>query len=409
MAIKHMATEADTGHPGMQPASRPAPRLASIDAYRGLVMLLMMAEVLAIGKMARAFPESAFWKLLHWQQSHVEWAGAVLHDMIQPSFSFLAGVSLPFAIAARVARGQSGWAMFGHAAWRSLLLVALGIWLRSIGRPQTYFTFEDTLSQIGLGYIFLFLLGLHSMRVQWMAFVVICVGYWAAFALYPLPGLDFNWSVAGVPQDWPHHAQGFAAHWNKNTNLAWAFDRWFLNLFPREKVFTNNGGGYATLSFIPTLATMILGLIAGGWLRSNATTPQKLARFCIAGMVGIVLGLALDWLGICPNVKRIWTPGWVLFSGGWCFLSLAAFHAVVDVKNLRAWAFPLIVIGANAIAAYLIAHLFEHFLIESLNTNLGWLLNPLMPYDPFARGALVLFIFWLILFWMYRGKIFLKV
>jgi predicted acyltransferase len=406
-----MAGEADAGLPGMQVESaKPSvPRLASIDAYRGLVMLLMMAEVLAIGKVARALPESGFWQFLLWQQSHVEWAGAVLHDLIQPSFSFLAGVSLPFAIAARAARGQSFWRMFGHAAWRSLLLVVLGIWLRSIGRSQTYFTFEDTLSQIGLGYIFLFLLGLRSMRVQWIAFVIICVGYWAAFAWYPLPGPDFNWSAAGVPPDWAHHAQGFAAHWNKNTNLAWAFDRWFLNLFPREGVFTNNAGGYATLSFIPTLGTMILGLIAGGWLQSNISDRAKLGRFLIAGVAGLILGLAMHWLGICPNVKRIWTPGWVFFSGGWCFLFMAAFHAIVDVKNLRAWAFPLIVIGANAIAAYLIAHLFEHFLIESLNTNFGWFLKPLTPYDPFIRGALVLVIFWLILLWMYRRKVFLKV
>ncbi len=386
-----------------------APRLASIDAYRGLVMVVMMAEVLALGQTARAVPDSAFWKFLLWQQTHVEWAGAVLHDLIQPSFSFLVGVALPFALAARIARGQSLGKMLAHAGWRSLALVALGIGLRSIGRRQTYFTFEDTLSQIGLGYFFLFLLGLRSVRVQWMGFVAICLGYWAAFAAWPLPGSDFDWAAAGVPADWPNHAQGFAAHWNKNTNLAWAFDRWFLNLFPREKVFTNNSGGYATLSFIPTLGTMLLGLIAGGWLKASALPREKLTRFGIAGMAGILLGLALDWLGVCPNVKRIWTPGWVLFSGGWCFLFLAAFHAIIDMKNLRGWAFPLMVVGMNAIAAYCIAHLFEHFLIAALNTHLDGVLKLLTPYDHFVRGALVLVIFWVILFWMYRRKIFLKV
>src|SRR5580765_3249169 len=92
--------------------SRPSQRLISIDAYRGLVMFLMMAEVLAIGRMARALPDSAFWKFLHWQQSHVEWVGCVLHDLIQPSFSFLVGVALPFSIAARIARGQTFGKMF---------------------------------------------------------------------------------------------------------------------------------------------------------------------------------------------------------------------------------------------------------------------------------------------------------
>src|SRR5206468_9632319 len=126
---------------------------------------------------------------------------------------------------------------------------------------QTYFTFEDTLTQIGLGYTFLFLLGFQSRRVQIVSFVLILVGYWLAFALYPLPGADFNYAAAGVQPGWNSNLHGFAAHWNKNTNLAWAFDKWFLNLFPREHLFTNNSGGYATLSFIPTLGTMILGLL----------------------------------------------------------------------------------------------------------------------------------------------------
>src|SRR5687767_10450502 len=210
---------AETPQTRVEFANAPARRLVSIDAYRGLVMFLMMAEVLAIGAVARAVPDSAFWEFLHWQQSHVEWVGCVLHDLIQPSFSFLVGVALPFSIAARLARGQSFGKMLGHAAWRSLLLIALGVWLRSIDRKQTHFTFEDTLSQIGLGYTFLFLLGLRSMRTQWIAFALICAGYWAAFALYPLPGPEFNWVAAGVKPDWPHHLQGFAAHWNKNTNL----------------------------------------------------------------------------------------------------------------------------------------------------------------------------------------------
>lgn len=390
-------------------ARRPTTRLTSIDAYRGLVMLLMMAEVLAIGRMAKKLPENAFWKFLLWQQSHVEWVGCVLHDLIQPSFSFLVGVALPFSIAARMARGQGFAKMFAHAAWRSLLLIALGIFLRSIGRAQTNFTFEDTLTQIGLGYTFLFLLGLRSARAQWIGFAVIVIGYWAAFALYPLPGADFDWAVAGVKADAPDRLQGFAAHWNKNTNLAWAFDRWFLNLFPRDKPFRNNGGGYVTLSFIPTLATMILGLLAGGWLKSNLTDREKLLRLTIAGVSGLALGLALHLLGVCPIVKRIWTPAWVLFSGGWCFLFLAAFYAIIEMCKLKAWAFPLVVIGMNSIAAYCIAHLFEKFIGDALDTNLGGRFFHLFaPGEPFVRGALILTTLWLILWWLYRRRIFLK-
>ncbi len=249
----------------MQP--RAAERLTSLDAFRGFVMFLMMAEVLRISQVARAFPESGFWQLLRFNTTHVEWVGCSLHDLIQPGFSFLVGTALAYSIASRRARGQPVRWIWFHALWRSLLLVLLGVFLRSVGRPETNWTFEDTLSQIGLGYPFLFLLGLCSRRTQWGAFAMILVAYWAAWALYPLPGPGYDYARVGVPPDWSHHASGFAAHWNKNANLGSAFDQWFLNLFPRSEPFVANGGGYLTLSFIPTLATMLLGLLAGGWLR----------------------------------------------------------------------------------------------------------------------------------------------
>ncbi len=374
-------------------------------------MFLMMAEVLHLSRVARALPESGFWKFLAYHQSHVEWIGCSLHDLIQPSFSFLVGVALPFSIASRAARGQSGARMTWHAAWRALALVLLGVFLRSIGRAQTNWTFEDTLSQIGLGYLVLFVLGFRPVRDQWIALGLILVGYWTAFALYPLPGTGLDYTTVGVPNDWPHLMSGLAAHWNKNTNLAWAFDTWFLNLFPREKPFEFNGGGYATLSFVPTLGTMILGLIAGGVLRSERTALAKVKWLAIAGVAFLLAGALIGWLGICPVVKRIWTPSWVLFSGGWCFLLLAGFYAVIDLWGRKGWSFPLVVIGMNSIAAYCTAHLFDGFIGKALTTNLGQNTFKLFgdAYEPFVHGAAVLFFLWLILFWMYRRKLFLKI
>ena len=159
-----------------------ANRLSSIDAYRGFVMFLMMAEVLHISQVAKSFPDSRIWQWLAFNTSHVEWAGCSLHDLIQPSFSFLVGVALPFSIASRRAKGHTFGRMLLHAAWRALLLVALGVFLRSVGRPQTRFTFEDTLSQIGLGYVFLFLLGLCPVWAQALALVALLAGYWGLFA-----------------------------------------------------------------------------------------------------------------------------------------------------------------------------------------------------------------------------------
>ena len=390
-------------------------RLTSMDAYRGLVMFLMMAEVLRLSRVARAVPESAFWKFLGWHQSHVEWVGCSLHDLIQPSFSFLVGVALPYSIASRVARGQSRPAMTWHAVWRAVLLILLGVFLRSTGQntTMTHWTFEDTLTQIGLGYAFLFMLGFQSMRAHWIALGLILVGYWAAFALYPLPDAAFDYAKVGVPAAWmeTHGLSGFAQHWQKNSNVAWAFDTWFMNLFPRERPFLFNRGGYSTLSFIPTLGTMILGLIAGTVLRSARTPRAKIRWLAIAGVMGLFVGWALGALGICPVVKRIWTPSWVLFSGGWCFLLLAAFYWIIDVLKFKRWAFPLVVIGVNSIAAYVIAHLFDDFIAKNLTTHLGTgLFNGLGPaYQPFLHGLATLTVMWLILYWMYRRKLFLKI
>ena len=388
---------------------QPVTRNVAVDTYRGFVMLLMMAEVLQLARVAAAFPGNWFWGFLGWNQTHVAWAGCSLHDTIQPGFSFLVGVALPYSIASRIAKGGTFGRMFGHALWRSLVLIALGIFLRSMHSPQTNFTFEDTLTQIGLGYPFLFLLGFRPPRWQWTALAVILTGYWLAWALYPAPGPGFDWQAVFVPPDW-HHYTGFAAHWDKNANLGNAFDQWFLNLFPRVKPFVANDGGYLTLSFIPTLGTMILGLVAGRWLRAAA--PQiPMKRLLLAGVIGIAAGALLHFTGICPVVKRIWTPSWTLFSGGVCFLFLAAFSWIVDVKGYRKWAFPLVVIGMNSIAAYMIAHLFERFIVDSFRINLGPHIFAIFGtgLEPFFQGAAVLLVFWLILYWMYRRKLFLRV
>lgn len=394
------------------PTRQTVVRNVAVDAYRGLVMLLMMAEVLQFSRVSAAFPTSVFWKVLAWNQTHSEWFGCSLHDTIQPGFSFLVGVALPYSIASRVAKGGTFWKLFAHALWRSLALVALGVFLRSMDHSQTYFTFEDTLSQIGFGYPFLFLLGFRPPKWAWAALGVVLGGYWLAWALYPLPGAGFDWQSVGVSAAWnaQHNYTGFAAHWNKNYNFGNTFDQWFLNLFPREHPFVDNDGGYLTLSFIPTLGTMILGLVAGRWLREVAPKiPMK--KLLVAGIAGIALGLALHYSHICPVVKRIWTPSWTIFSGGICFLFLAAFSWVIDVKGFRKWAFPLIVIGMNSIAAYCIAHFMEEFLSSTFRIHLGanFFQFAGAGLEPFFRGAAILFCYWVVLLWMYRRKLFLKI
>ena len=386
-------------------------RVTSIDAFRGLVMFLMLVEAMRLWTVQGSFPGSSFWAFVAFNTTHVPWQGCSLHDLIQPAFSFLAGASLPFSIASRRNKGESWSRMLAHAVLRSLILIFLGIFLRSLSRSTTYWTFEDTLTQIGLGYTFLFLLAFTSLRVQVVAFVTILVGFWAAFVLYPLPGPGFDYTQVGVRADWPHLYTGFLAHFNKNSNVAWAFDVWFLNLFPREKPFLFNGGGWSTLSFIPTLATMMLGLWCGAWLKTSRPTVDKLKGLVAGGVVLTFAGLVLQWLHICPIVKRIWTSSYTLYSGGLVILMLAGLYALVEWKGWRRWSFPLLVIGANSIAVYVMSWTMEDFVSSALVRHLGPAPFAVFgaAFEPVLRGLGVVTVFWLILFWMYRRKIFLRI
>ena len=156
---------------------------------------------------------------------------------------------------------------------------------------------------------------------------------------------------------------------------------------------------------------MILGLLAGSVLRGPRTPEQKIKWFAVAGVAGLASGWLLGALGVCPVVKKIWTPSWVLFSGGWCFLLLAGFYALIDWRGWRRWAFFLVVVGMNSIAAYLIAHLWEDFIAKALPRHFGvkWQTLAGGAYQPLVLGAAVLLVEWLILWWMYRRKIFLRI
>ena len=397
--------------PPAAPAREPAVRLASLDVFRGLTMLFMASEIMRIPAVARQFTGSPSAQWLAYLLDHVEWTGFVPWDLIQPSFMFMVGVALPFSVASRRTRGEPFRAQLGHAVRRAFILVALGILLRSIGRPQTYFTFEDVLTQIGLGYVFLFLLAHASARTQLVAASGILFATWLAFALYPLPPAGFDTAIVGVPADWPHHLQGFAAHWDKNTNLANRVDQWFLNLFPRESPFVFNRGGYTTLNFVPSLATMIFGLLAGEVLRGPASAHAKLRRLLGWGLAGIVLGAVLHFAGVAPLVKRIWTPSWAIFSAGWAAVFLAFFYWVVDVRAWRRWTLPFLVVGMNSIAMYVIVHVAEGWMRDAFRTHLGRGTLQVFgaAYEPIVVGALSLLVFWLMLYWMYRRKIFIRI
>jgi heparan-alpha-glucosaminide N-acetyltransferase len=391
-------------------AEKAATRLLSLDAYRGFTMLAMASAGLGIPKIARQeiFNDSLLWDKLAYQFDHVVWRGCSFWDLIQPSFMFIVGVAMPFSFAAREVKGQRWLRQFGHAVLRSVLLVCLSIFLMSQWDKQPHFEFTNVLAQIGLGYAFVFLLLGRPAWVQALAALAILVADWGLFARFPLPGPDFSWYSVGVPQGWDH-LQGFAAHWDKNVNFASAFDQWFLNLFPRPggKPFVFSEGGYATLNFVPSMATMIFGVLAGELLRSRILQSEKISILLVAGALGIAVGSLLD-ATVCPVVKRIWTPSWAIYSAGWTSLELAVFYWICDVRGYRKWAFPLVVVGMNSIAMYVMSQLMKPWVTVTLKTHLGQDIFA-GTYGPLYQSLAVLFVLWLICFWLYRRRIFFKI
>ena len=245
---------------------------------------------------------------------------------------------------------------------------------------------------------------------------MILLGYWAAFALYPLPGPTFDFASGGRARpSWPHHPTGFAAHWDKNSNLAWAFDTWFLNLFPASRAVHVQRRRLRDAELHPHAGDDDPG--PAGRRRARADRGRagpRLLWLVVAG--GICTGRPagdLGELGVCPVVKRIWTPSWVLFSGGWCFLFLAGFYAILDVTGR-----PVLGVPAPGHRHELDRRLLHGRPVrgassrKSLTIHLGKDVvqrSSARPTSPCSTARPCFLVLWLILFWMYRRKLFLRI
>jgi len=400
----------------------PHGRLISLDAYRGLLMLVLVSGTydsfrggFGFEHVARHFSSSSVWHFLAGQFTHVAWRGCSFWDLLMPSFVFIVGVAIPYSYATRRARGYSDKLLTLHALYRSAAFLLLGIvglrilenvvLLRWPSRLDP--NFVSILPQLGLGYALVFFLVGKTRRVHILAAAGLLAGYWLAFVCYPLPGPGFDYSAVGVPADFERFT-GVFAHWNKNTNVAAAFDRWFLNLLPRSTPFLFHAGGVATLNFIPTMATMIFGLMTGEYLRGPKPPIEKLTGLAIAGFGGLGAGVLLD-LTVCPIIKSLWTPSWAVYSTGWALLMLAAFFWVIELRGRRHWAFPLIVVGRNAITVYILANIADYWIYvvwAKLLFAKGLFSS---VYGPMWKSVALMFSLWVVCLVLYRRKIFLRI
>lgn len=437
---------------------RSVPRLASVDAFRGLVMLLLVSDTkgaFSIYEMANRFPDSAVWRALGAQFSHVDWGGAALWDMIMPSFVFLIGIAMPLSHAARVRRGETAAQIGLHATLRVLTLLLLGFvlrlqissnvdfiwpfllllpglpiedWTRALLRPSNprlpaivhlvlwvavliatvvrlalqvdrlgNYDLGALLPQVAFAYALIYPLVQRTLRVQAWALGAILFGYWLAFALYPLPPA----ALESAPYT------GWFAHWNMSTNLAGDFDLWFLNLLPRSVRFVGNSHGYQTLNFIPTAATMLIGMMVGHLLQKGGPAPARFRRsVTLAGAASLVAGLVLGTFA-CPIVKSIWTPTWVLFSGGIVLLVFALFYFACEELQVRSGVWLLVAGGSNTILLYVLASNYKWFFLERWRDVFGvnvfagvW--QPLLESSAFMLSA------WALAVVLHRLRIFIR-
>jgi len=444
-------------------------RLASLDAYRGFIMLLLAAGGFGIAAFANIDAESPVWKIADrdvWQKiafhfNHPAWRsnflpsflettpaaqqtseflrfGVSFWDLIQPAFMFMVGVAMPFSNSRRWSDGQSAPLRFVHAMWRALALVLLGVFLYSLGDQRTNWIFPNVLAQIGLGYIFAYMLMPFRAWAQIAAIALILVAYWGLFKIDPPPAeYDYAAVNASVENGEVYEGKFAPAH---------NFDRRFLNMlrtltddemkahnipmdarswapepvrrwfFENNERFLFNGGGYQTLNFIPSIGTTLLGILCGQLLLSTAGKGRKFGVLLVGGAVCIALGLAMGEFA-CPIVKRIWTPSWVLFSGGYVIWMLALFYFLFDVLPLKVLAFPLAILGMNSLAVYLMGELLRTWTLEKVvEIHFSGILESIFGaeklqadmFAPIIFPAATVFVFWLVCLWMYRRKIFVR-
>lgn len=357
-------------------------RLLCVDALRGFDMLWIIGGGDVIITLAKAYPNS-FLNTLAEHFDH-QWGQFHFYDIIMPLFMFIVGVVMPVAFKNRLAKGESKKHIYTHVLKRVVKLYLLGL-IASGHLLQldinTLHLWTDTLHAIAVGYLVSSILILEfNVKTQVGVTAFLLLAYWAVMALIPIPGIG-----AGI--------------YEPDKNLALYVDDRVLGHF-------QEGAGWTYIVTNMTfVCSVMLGVFAGQILLSGKTEKKKAGLLAGIGIGCVLAGLV--WGYWFPIIHHIWTSSLVLFAGGWSFLLLAGFYLIIDVWGYRKWSFPFVVIGVNAIAIYVATHLFDFTLIG--NVFVVGLSKWLGSWDQFVREFAGLLVVWLILYWMYRKKTFIKV
>lgn len=357
-------------------------RLLCIDALRGFDMLWIIGGGEVIIALTKAHPNNFFNRLA--EQFDHQWGQFHFYDIIMPLFLFIVGVVIPVAFKKRLEKGDSKKQIYLHVLKRVLKLYILGL-IASGHLFQlnilTLHLWTDTLHAIAVGYLVSSILILE-LNIKWQLSItaVLLLLYWAIMALVPVPGYG-------------------AGMFEPNKNLALYIDNLVLGRFQEGEGWTY------ILTNMTFVCSVMLGVFAGQVLLSNRTEKKKASYLALLGIGCLIAGKV--WGIWFPIIHHLWTSSLVLYAGGWSYLLLALFFLMIDVWGYRKWAFPFVVIGMNAIAVYVATHLFNFKLIG--NVFVGGLTKWLGPWNDFVQELAALMVVWLIMYWMYRKKTFIKV
>ena len=364
----------------------PQQRLLSLDFFRGATMILLLGEGARLySALIDASTEGSLLQGVALQFHHHPWNGLRFWDLVQPFFMFIVGVAMVFSLRARSQRGDTWAQSFRHIGTRCVVLFFFGVILHCGYSGRLVWELWNVLTQLSVTILIAFLIFNLSVHTQMGISLALLVLTEVLYRTFPAAGFD----------------QPFVIGQN--------FGSW-MDMALMGKL---NGGGWVAINCIPTAAHTIWGVLAGKLLASSAEAREKLKLLVAAGMVGLLAGYGLDWLGLTPIIKRICTSSFVIVSGGWCLLALAASYWLIDIRgHTRAVRFFAIV-GMNSIFIYLFTETvgkqwFTDFIGIFTNGFLNLIGTPAGAAGVSSALA-VLALDWGLCAWLYDRKIFIRI
>ncbi|MGA2628700.1 MAG: hypothetical protein ABSG54_00675 [Terriglobia bacterium] len=353
------------------PRTAAGERSVALDAFRGFIMFTLASH----GFGFNALQHDPNWgRIASWFE-HVDWTGGVFWDMIQPSFMFMVGVAMPFALAARAARGATRRDNLKHVASRAIKLLLLSNFLTIASEQVFQFQLINVLAQMAFTYFLTYLIIQMKFRWQVAAAAGLLVFHSALFFIFPGPEGPFS----------------------KEGNIGQVIDKFILG--------RNYSEYYLTINFICSTVTTLFGAWVGMLLRTEKPMAEKLRTLAISAVAAFAGGLALSL--VIPNVKHIWTASWTLYSTGWVLLMMLAFILLIDVAGYKRVAFPLVVVGMNSIFIYSCSYLARGSMDHMVRAFTGGY-QFIGALAPVAQHCTIMLVLWYLCYWLYKHKIFIK-